>query len=525
MDEWRHWARTLIVRSSRVGWIRILLRNACRVGTWIVGRRLAALPGVASVYVRHSHPGSVTFAPGQSDLDLTLVLDDDAAQNANVLRACTKELSALNRMFYFVWPQDVRFVSRRELAQMEVLPGTAEILNAPNRWVHIGGGEVRRPQRAGAISRNRIALHPEFNSWWLNVMQTHVLTLQTEFSEHNMRLCFRVAMKSRLHLAAARGHMDLASEAYLGDSKAASLFAGDAEMAELLDEIKRKKFWSQDVEDSKARIFQKCIASAADFYRELPVRSDTSSVEVSRSPSPLIAPEHRSDLQHRFEREPALRAIADGIIIYPTPHWFPREYQIDVLVREGVSPAAFRDAVGAVKRSLGGRTFGFSGSQAQVTFLPRSAFEHPSFFLGTPFPFLHEHIAKFAEALLGTPPRVPAPPSRADRVEWCAQYYFFHRFTLRYRPRYLSKDCNFCQLAAIRLYLEYGLVSTDAGRIRTEYLKLYGKRSEDVEALDFLLQGPSEVSQDDAVLDCAFRIQMREYDAIEALLRQHGVRI
>ena len=82
--------RSGIIYSSRIPWIRTFYRKACQLGTWVVGRQLASLQGVEAVYVRHSHPRSVTFAPGQSDLDLTVVLDDEAAQNASLVRACTR---------------------------------------------------------------------------------------------------------------------------------------------------------------------------------------------------------------------------------------------------------------------------------------------------------------------------------------------------------------------------------------------------------------------------------------------------
>src|ERR1700688_3941175 len=148
--ELRRRFRSGIIYSSRIPWIRTLYRKACQLATWMVGRQLASLPGVEAVYVRHSHPRSVTFAPGQSDLDLTLVLDDSSARDAALVRACTDRVDALSRVFWFVWPQDARFVSRRELAQIEAWPGAAEILSAPSGWIRIGGREVRREGRSPA---------------------------------------------------------------------------------------------------------------------------------------------------------------------------------------------------------------------------------------------------------------------------------------------------------------------------------------------------------------------------------------
>src|SRR5208282_3607731 len=521
MGKWRRWIRSGIIRSSRLPWLRVLYRKACLLGTWVVGRRLAIMRGVEAVYARHSHPRSATFAPGQSDLDLTVVLDDAAAQDATLVRACTDRVEALSRVFCFVWPQDARFVARRELAQIEARPGTAEILSAPSGWIKIGGREVRREGPLPAIEVNSIALHPEFNAWWLSVLQTHVLTPQTSLADDQMRLCFRVAMKSHLHLQVGRGRLAPSAQAYLPDSEAASLFAEDPEMAELLGDLERKGFWARDGEERKARILHRSLARAAEFYRDLPVPPDAAWVAPTAGRSAALAEAHRSELRSRLGIEAALRSIAAAIVVYPTPHWAPCEYQIDVVLHDEAPPAAFADAVRAIKRSLGGRTFGIGGTHAQLTLVPRLVFEHPWYFLGTPFPFLHEHLAAFAETLFGPPPLIPAPPSRAERLRWCARYYLFHRFTLRYRPSYVSKDCNFCQLAALRLFLEHDAVLTDAAQVRRAYLDAFVKRREESQALDFLLRGDGE-RPDEIPFAAALQLQSREYDSVEALLRRDG---
>lgn len=121
MEKWRRRIRAGIIRSSRVPWIRFIYRKACQLGTWEVGRQLANMRGVEAVYARHSHPRFVTFAPGESDLDLTLVLDDNGAHDAALVRACMDKIDALSRVFCFVWPQDVRIVSLRDLAQIEAV--------------------------------------------------------------------------------------------------------------------------------------------------------------------------------------------------------------------------------------------------------------------------------------------------------------------------------------------------------------------------------------------------------------------
>jgi len=435
-------------------------------------------------------------------------------------RQCTDRVDALNRVFFFVWPQDARFVARRELAQLEAWPGAAEILNVPSEWIRIGGREVRRAGQLPAIERSRIPLHPEFNAWWLNVLQTHVLT-PSSLAEGHMRLCCRVAMKSQLHLQVSRGRMAPPAQAYLSDSEAASLFAQDEAMGELLGDLERNGFWVQDGEKIKAQILHCSLTLAAEFYRELPVPSDAAWGTLAAGRSATLAEAHRSELRERLDKVRALRSIAQSIIIYPTPHWAACEYQIDVLMHDDVSPAAFGDAVQAIRRSFGGRTFGIAGTHAQLTFVPQSAFEHPWYFLGTPFPFLHDHVANFAETLFGSTPRIPVPPSSGERLRWCAKYYLFHRFTLRYRLRYVSKDCNFCQLAAIRLFLEHGTVLTDTAQIRRAYLDAFVKSREEGQALDFLLCGDGEHSGEISFA-AALQFQSREYDLVEALLRREG---
>ena len=109
------------------------------------------------------------------------------------------------------------------------------------------------------------------------------------------------------------------------------------------------------------------------------------------------------------------------------------------------------------------------------------------------------------------------PPPRAERLRWCARYFFFHRFTLRYRLQYVSKDCNFCQLVAVRLFLEDGAVLTDAAQVRGAYIDKFDPSKEETRALDFLISGGA--LPEEKTFAAALALQSREYDQIEALLR------
>ena len=491
MTGWRRWLRRAILIGARVPPLRFALRGICRALTWEVGRELADLPGIEAVYTRHSHPASPTFAPGLSDIDLTVVISDSAAKDPVAVGQCANRVDHLARVIPFVWAQDARFVSRRELAQIEARPGGAEILYLPAGWVRIGGREVRREGPFPSIDAKRTALHPEFNAWWHNVMQTHVLTPRTESSA---RFCFRVAMKNQLHLQIARGRWTPRVEGYLSDADAPSLFADDPAMMTALSRV--------DGENREASILHRALEAASAFYCDLPLPSDATWITL-RARSDAIDQSHRSRLREIFDREETLRSIAASAIVYPTPHWKRREYQIDLILRDDISPDAFSASVRRIKRSLGGRTFGIGDTDAQISLVPRSAFEHPCFYLGTPFPFLHEHVATCAETLFGSPPRLPAPPPKVERLRWCASYYLFHRFTMHYRPAYVSKDCNFLQLVAVRLFLENDEVLTEAEQIQRRV------------SVPEPLAGASFAA--------ALRLQSQEYDAVEALLRRTGL--
>jgi hypothetical protein len=77
------------------------------------------------------------------------------------------------------------------------------------------------------------------------------------------------------------------------------------------------------------------------------------------------------------------------------------------------------------------------------------------------------------------------------------------------------------KLAAIRLFLEDGRVLTDAAEIRRAYLDRFVTPTEDHRALDFFLRVGSETA-DGTAYAAALKLQAREYDAVEALLRRDG---
>ena len=137
---------------------------------------------------------------------------------------------------------------------MEAYPGGAEILGAPRGWTRIGGREVRGEGNLPTVDGTSIARHPEFNAWWLNVLQTHVLTpneprpkayaaVLSDRNEESASIFRPPAVESRR------------AQAYLPDSEAASLFADDPEMTALIGDLAREGFWRQMANGERRRYY------------------------------------------------------------------------------------------------------------------------------------------------------------------------------------------------------------------------------------------------------------------------------
>ncbi|HEU5303488.1 MAG TPA: hypothetical protein VFU40_02480, partial [Gemmatimonadales bacterium] len=73
---WIEQARWWMLSTQRIPGLAGLYRRISLVAMWIAGRRLLQVRGVTAVYSRHTHPRSLAFVPGHSDIDLTVVLDD-----------------------------------------------------------------------------------------------------------------------------------------------------------------------------------------------------------------------------------------------------------------------------------------------------------------------------------------------------------------------------------------------------------------------------------------------------------------
>jgi len=507
-----------IVRTHHLPVLGTLYRKGCQLGAWVVGRQLARMPGVESVFVAHSHPSSVTFVAGHSDLDLTLVFDDEVAEVPLRIRECAAAIEKLSRLFFFVWPRDARFISRGELTRYLTLFWSPEILYEPADWILLAGKESRNGRSCFSLP-HRIPWHPEFNKWWGNVLQSDIFAPRNTTDTRFMRGFYRIALKSQLHLNAARGISVERPAGYIEDELPMGQFVGDPELSNLLADLKERCFWERRPDYLKARILLAILVNVGDFYSDWKAHPEISR-ETPIHASAIEEPNRSiyGELKHRIQGCPELTSILEAAVVYPSPHWYPYEYQVDLILREGLPVEDFVKAVSAIKRGFGGRTFAIGTTHVQFTIALKSIYQHPLYFLGSPFPFLREHIRQFGALIYGSPTEaIQGTLSRADLLEWCRICLPFHMYNFRRRPEYFAKDVNFYQLASLRLFLETGEVLTDAPQIRQAYLDRFVNKDQERAVLDYYLQRPGIPASAELYAD-AFAFVASQYERVESLL-------
>ena len=515
---WRRRARWSVIRTSHLPVLGTLYRKACQLGTWGVGRALARMPGVESVFVMHSHPSSPSFVPGHSDLDLTILFRDEAAEDPFRIRECSRVIERLSRLFSFVWPQDVRFTSRGELIRYLTSLGPPELLRQPGDWRLIAGKEIR--DRAGRyIPADRITWHPEFNIWWVNLLQSQMFAPENGLDTSFLRTFYRGALKSQLHLQDAMKVLVCRPAGYIEDGQPMGRFVGDPDLSGVLADLKGRNFWAREPDRLRSRILMAILLNVGEFYstcKAYPQNVHDRSIVSRSAEEPHRS--HYEELERRIRGESELLSVLEAAMAYPIPHWHPYEYQVDFVLRDDLSREDFAGAIDSLRRGFGGRTFALGATHVQLTVVLKSIYQHPLYFLGSPFPFLREHIQEFGTLIYGSPlETIRGTFSRADLTEWCRLYFPFHMFTFRRRPEYVSKDCNFYQLASLRLFLEDGEIVTDAPQIRQAYLDRFMKKDSDRAVLDhFLYRGTNERSPD--LYAEAFTFLSRQYQQVESLL-------
>ena len=517
---WRRRARWAVIRTSRLPVLGALYRRACHLGTWAVGRTLVRIPGVEGVYAAHSHPSSPSFVPGHSDLDLTIVFHDEAAEDPFRIRECSKVIERLSHLLPFIWPQDVRFTSRGELIRYLTSLGPPGLLHHPGDWLLIAGEEVRE-EGGRHIAPDRIPWHPEFNIWWASLLQSKVFAPSDGGDARFLRTFYRGALKSQFYLRDAMGMLVQRPPRYIEDGQPMGEFVGDPDLSAILVDLKERNFWARNPDQLQSRILLAILLNVGEFYnncKEHPQNIQDQSIVPRSTEEPHRS--HYEELERRIQGCPEVTSILEAAVAYPSPHWYPYEYQVDLILREGLPLEDLVKAVSAIKRGFGGRTFAIGTTHVQVTVVLKSIYQHPLYFLGSPFPFLREHIQEYGMPIYGSPlEAIRGTFSHTDLTEWCRLFFPFHMFTFRRRPEYFAKDVNFYQLASLRLFIETHEVLTDAPRIRQAYLDRFVKKNSDRAILDYYLQRPGIPASAELYAD-AFAFVASQYERVESLLME-----
>jgi hypothetical protein len=478
------------------------------------------MPGVECVFVAHSHPSSPSFVPGHSDLDLTILFSDDAAEDPLTIRKCGAAIERLSRLFSFVWPQDVRFTARGELIRYLTSLGPPGLLHHPGDWLLIAGQDVRE-EGGRYIAPHRIPWHPEFNTWWANLLQSKILAPSDGGDARYLRIFYRAALKSQLLLRDAMGRLDQRPPRYIEDGQPMGTFVGDPDLAGILEDLKARNFWARNRDHVQSRILLAILRSVGEFYSTCKVHPQNvyDRAIVSHSAEEPHK-SHYAELERRIQGQPELIPVLEAAMAYPVPHWHPYEYQVDLVLRDGLPQEEFAAAIHALKRGFGGRTFAVGMTQARITIALKSIYRHPLYFLGFPFPFLREHIQEYGALIYGSPvDTIGGTFSRADLIEWCRLFFPFHMFTFRRRSEHASPEINIHQLASLRLFLETGEIVTDVPRIHRAYLDRFVTDDRDRAVLSHCLHRAPAPAASGLYTD-AFAFISREYDRLESLVME-----
>jgi hypothetical protein len=537
---WRRRARWALLRSQRRRTVAAACRAACTSASRRLGRRLAGLPGVEGVFVRHTAPSSPAFVVGHSDLDLTVLLDAASVEDPRRVAACTAAVSeAAGGPYFFVQPQDLRFSSRAELERLRRrLPAPPELLYRVDDWAPLAGGRPRLPGPADARESDTIR-HPEFNKWWDTMLQLQVLDDAPDLERGYARSLFRCALKSHLILETGAGRPP-DPRVLLRDDLARADFRANPELGAILRRLALDGFWTRQPRRIAVRVLHLSLRAAAAFYRARPAPSgdafgggaprraaaaadESAALSVHRA----VTGELRERVARAAPRLPGLRSAA----AFPLPHCAPPAYRLELVLEDDLDPRDLVRVVDGVRQGLGGRAFDAAGAGVEVALLPETVHAHPLYRSASASPFLVEHVRARAVSVFGPAEEsagadLPAAGARgaaaprtsrdvAPAVEWFRTWLPFHAFNLRRRPGQASRVLNFTQLASARLFLEAGEVATDAGRVRRLYLERFGSGDPRREALERLLRsfggGGAEVPGEFARLS-------EEYDRLEALV-------
>ena len=477
--------RRAIVATHGVPLVGRAVRTAFRIAAARAVRRLASAPGVRSVYVRHGHPGSPTFVPGLSDLDLTLVLHESAAESPSAIALAGAAVERVSRLHPYSHSSDARFTSASELARLtREYEAPFTLLVTPDDW-RLAAGEEARTERARGFPAERVARHPEMNRWWREVLPRHALRRASEGEPATVRPFLRGAAKQRLHFLLARGRAPARRGGYVENRDAVAAFEDDPETQALVLGVLRDSFRTRDRRSVAAAFLRRALRDAELFFAggggsggaggggsggagacgsgaagRGPER------ESARDPAGAAA---AAAIARRLAGCPRLASLLEGAIVYPLPFVAPAFHQADLLLPENASAERVGEILASLEEGLGGREADAEGHPFAVSLVPRAAAASPLAAAGSPFPFLAEHVALHGRSILGARADAIAPAPLAsddERRSALRDWLPCHLFTLKRRAERESRTVNALQLVAVRHYLESGEIETDALRLR-----------------------------------------------------------
>ena len=106
-----------------------------------------------------------------------------------------------------------------------------------------------------------------------------------------------------------------------------------------------------------------------------------------------------------------------GIICYPVPHCLPYFYHVDLVIPENLSAADFNEIVRRTEKEFKGREFSLQGYGYTITYLPESIMNCATVYLGSPYPFLREHIRRYGIFIPDTMRRAFKEAKSADPLQ------------------------------------------------------------------------------------------------------------
>lgn len=527
--------RWWMLKSQRSRPVASVYKEISEIIMRIAVRRLARVKGIAAVYSRHTHPRSPAFVPGHSDLDLTVILEDDFARDPDCIRECSRVMHKLGRLFFFTKAEDARFLSQSELSRFsKTFCSPFELLSRPEDWLLIAGREVRMAKSL-PFPPVLVPLHAEFNRWWEHVLQTQFFRPSSEINKGYMRAVYRSALKNQLHLEAAKGFASTGAERYGLDELALLKFDENPKLRDILAQIKKQDLWIDTPEKRNTELLWHVLKATELFFsgissnssdvkpfatRNVPVSASDGTDSLSRDPK-IDQDPHMSIYLALSEKINAISEVSEVVksaVAYPLPHAFPFIYRVDLVLHENVALDRFAAACEALPRLLGKKSFALSGVPVEFTLIPSIIYREPLFFLGSGCPFLLEHIHQFASTVYGQDRLYPAIAwSDADLFRWCRVYLPFHMATFRRRMEYGSPVLNFCQLASLQIFLETGEKLTDFSAVRARYVSDFMKNSREQKVVDALFKYPGDPRQG-AIYDRALGFVSETYDRLESLL-------